>query len=154
MRRSEAREILMQMLYSMEAQGDFSEEAERRFEDDFLGESEQADYYRAAYGAVAGELESIDALIEQYARGWHVSRMAKTDLAVLRLCVAELCFMKGEKIPVGAAINEAVRLAKKYGDEDSGKLVNGILGQIARHMPGDSEPEKDQDQESEKEPEA
>ncbi len=154
MRRSEAREILMQMLYSMEAQGDFSEEAERRFEDDFLGESDQTDYFRAAYSAASGSRDAIDGMIEQYARGWHVSRMAKTDLAVLRLCVAELCFMKGEKIPVGAAINEAVRLAKKYGNEDSGKFVNGILGQIARNMPEDADPAAGQEIRAEKETEA
>ena len=134
MRRSEARELLMQMLYAMEAQGDFSGEAELRFEDDYLGESDQTDYFRSVWKAVSEKKEEIDGIIGSRARGWQLSRIAKTDLAVLRLCVAELCYSQNQDIPVGAAINEAVKLAKKYGTEESGKYVNGILGRIAKDM--------------------
>ncbi len=51
---------------------------------------------------------------------------------MLRLCVAELLYLKDADIPVAASINEAVRIVKLYGTEDSGKFVNGILGRIAR----------------------
>ncbi len=134
MRRSEARELLMQMLYSMEAQGDFGGELEMRFEDDFLGESDQTDYFRAVWSAAADNKDEIDRIIAGYCKGWQLPRIARTDLAVLRLCVAEMCFAKDEDIPVGASINEAVKLAKKFGTEDSGKFVNGVLGRIAKDL--------------------
>ena len=132
MRRSEARELLMQMLYSMEAQGDFSGEAEKRFEDDYLGETDQSGYFRSVWSAAADNLSDIDEMIGTYARGWQLSRIAKTDLAVLRLCLAEIYYSEAGDIPENAAVSEAVRLAKKYGTEDSGKFVNGILGRIVR----------------------
>lgn len=72
----------------------------------------------------------IDALINANTEGWDTTRIAKVDLTVLRLAVYEMRF--DEEIQVGVAINEAVEIAKKYGQEKSGKFVNAILGKIAK----------------------
>jgi len=72
----------------------------------------------------------LDMLIEQYSESWKVSRLNKVTLAVLRLAFCELT--KLENIPLGATINEAVELCKKYATEDEAAFVNGILGQYVR----------------------
>ncbi|MGD8400520.1 MAG: transcription antitermination factor NusB [Bacillota bacterium] len=75
-------------------------------------------------------LAEIDGVIAKYARDWTVERLANTDRNILRMAVFELKHLS--EIPIGATVNEAVELAKRYGEADSGKFVNGILGEIAR----------------------
>lgn len=77
-------------------------------------------------------LESIDNAISRLAIGWTLDRMGAVDRNLLRLAVYEILFL--DDVPVNVAINEAVTLAKKYGDEESWKFVNGILGKLAREM--------------------
>ena len=72
----------------------------------------------------------LDAIIEQYSESWKVTRLSKVTLAVLRLSFCELTKLEG--IPLGATINEAVELCKKYATEDEAAFVNGILGQYVR----------------------
>lgn len=72
--------------------------------------------------------EEIDAKITKYATNWQLKRMAFIDRNVLRLGVYELCW--AEDIPPKVSINEAVELAKKYGDVESSKFVNGVLDKI------------------------
>ena len=80
---------------------------------------------------VRAKLDEIDALIQSYLKkNWTLSRLASADRNILRLAVYELKFAE-DKIPVGVAINEAVKLAKKYGTDDSGRFVNGVLDAIA-----------------------
>lgn len=75
-------------------------------------------------------IDTIDELISKHADNWHIKRMAVVDRNILRLATYELLFLKD--IPPKVSINEAVDLAKKYGDVDSGKFVNGILDNISR----------------------
>jgi N utilization substance protein B len=75
-----------------------------------------------------GFLPDIDKRIEEYSRGWKLDRIAKAELAILRLAVFEALHDDG--VPVGVAVNEAVELAKKYGDDNGPAFVNGILGKI------------------------
>ena len=72
----------------------------------------------------------IDSLLNENAKGWKTSRMNKVDLTILRLAVYEMKW--DEDIPDGVAINEAVELAKRFGGENSGSFVNGILGKLAK----------------------
>ncbi len=130
MTRKDARALLMQMLFSMEAKKDFSPECKNAFLEDYPAKN-QKKYVEAVYDAYADNAEQIDALIEEGAEHWHLERMAKVDLAVLRLAIAESRFL-AEPVPEGVAINEAVNLAKTYGSEESGRFVNGVLGRIAR----------------------
>lgn len=132
MNRLEARENVMQMLFQMEIQMDFSKEAKETFIQNYIDDDSQLDYINDVYEAYASHANEIDDLIEQYSTGWKIERLAKVDLAVIRLCIAEMKYKEGELIPVPASINEAVKIAKKYGGESSGKFVNGILGKISR----------------------
>ena len=90
------------------------------------------DYFYAAFGSYIMHNNDIDDLIDEYSRGWSVDRIAKVDLSVLRLCITEMLYLDEPRVPVSASISEAVRIAKIYGGEDSGKFVNGILGRIAK----------------------
>ncbi len=136
MRRTVAREKLMLLIFQMEAQQDRSEEAIGTFKSFYMEDQDQVEYFDAVLKRYLENSKEIDEIIENGSSGWHLGRMARVDLAVLRLAVTEICFMEGEKeslrAPAGAAINEAVNLAKKFGSEDSGKFVNGVLGKIAR----------------------
>ena len=131
-KRSETREALMKILFQMEIQGDFSDEAEESFISEYLHEGSDEEYFRAAFAAYICHNNEIDDLIEKYSKGWRIERLAKVDLSVLRLCITEMMYLKKPAVPQAAAINEAVRIVKLYSGEDSGKFVNGILGRISR----------------------
>lgn len=132
MTRFEARENVMQMLFQMESQMDFSKEAAQTFIENFISDDSQLTYIKEVYEAYASHANEIDELIEANSTGWKLERIAKVDLAILRLSLAETKFKDGEVIPESASINEAVKLAKKFGGESSGKFINGILGKISR----------------------
>lgn len=82
-----------------------------------------------ASGAEA-KVEELDALIEAHSHKWSKSRISRVALAVLRLAAFEMLHV--EDTPQEVAINEAVELAKRYGGEEDGSFVNGVLGGIAR----------------------
>lgn len=132
MTRVEARETVMQMLFQMEAQIDFSPEAKETFIMNYVPDDSQIAYINDVYDAYSLNSNEIDEIIDSASKDWSIDRIAKVDLSVLRLCVAEMRFKKGEPIPVNVSINEAVNIAKKFGGEESGKFVNGVLGKIAK----------------------
>ncbi len=76
------------------------------------------------------KLEMLDKIIERFAEHWEIGRMAYVDRNIMRLSAYELLCI--DDIPVKVAINEAVELAKRYGEPDSSKFVNGILDRIAK----------------------
>ena len=80
------------------------------------------------YKAIQERLEEIDSMINEKAKGWNTDRMGKVDLTVIRLAVYEMKF--DETIPEGVAINEAVELAKMYGQDESAGFVNGVLAKF------------------------
>ena len=130
MRRTEARELFMQMLFQMEVQGDYSPPQKKRFMEEYMKDSDQEGYFNQMFDLMTARLEEIDATIEKRCNQWKMDRLAKVDLAVLRLSVCELMYM--DDIPDSVSINEAVDMAKKFGGEESGKFVNGVLGRVAR----------------------
>jgi transcription antitermination factor NusB len=84
-------------------------------------------------GEVLGTFDNlllIDSLIEQRLKDWDFNRIAKIDLALLRLAIYEIRF--SSDISEATAINEAVELAKVYGTDDSSSFINGVLGQVVR----------------------
>jgi len=84
-------------------------------------------------GIVLGIIEhkkEIDAQISEAAANWQLERMAVVDRNILRVATYELLYR--EDIPPKVSINEAIDIAKKYGDQDSGKFVNGILDKICK----------------------
>lgn len=130
MRRQEAREFFMQMLFQMESQQDYSQEMKERFFTYNEIDDSQKKYLDRLFAIVTEHLNEIDNILEESSSNWKMDRIGKTDLAILRLSLAEILYFK--EIPDSASINEAVELAKRYGTEDSGKFVNGILGKVVR----------------------
>ena len=86
---------------------------------------------RAAWG-VLERLEQIDGVIENFLRGWEIERINKVDLAIMRLSIYEM--LCEADVPLGAAVNEAVELAKEYGADESPAFVNGVLGNVSRSI--------------------
>ena len=77
--------------------------------------------------------EELDEYISRFSKDWMIDRIARVDLSILRLAIYELRY-RTEDVPTGAAINEAVELAKRYGGERSFAFVNGILGSVAKEL--------------------
>ena len=132
MKRRELREHIFELLFRVE----FNEREEmpeqmRLFFESLpeLSEGDQA-YMEKKYERIMERLPEIDRLLGEAAEGWKVSRMGKTDLAILRLAVYEMEF--DEDVPVGVAVNEAVELSKKFGRDGSPAFVNGVLGKIGK----------------------
>ena len=91
--------------------------------------AEEKEYIAEKAEKIAQSFERIDEMLNSTAKGWTTKRMGRCDLSILRLAVYEMLF--DDQIPVGVAINEAVELAKIYGQEESASFINGILAKIA-----------------------
>ncbi len=92
-------------------------------------------FTRELVEGVTDHLAELDERIGAHSQGWTVDRMASVDRTVLRVAAYELGFDRG--VPVGVAIDEAVRAAKDLSTEDSGRFVNGVLGKIASELDPD-----------------
>ncbi|MCX5725232.1 MAG: transcription antitermination factor NusB [Nitrospirae bacterium] len=125
--RHQARERALQILFQYDIHG-----RSGLWLDVFWKENEATDEARAfAERLVAGVLEQkseLDALISQYATNWKISRMPIVDRNILRAGVYELLWM--DDVPAKVTLNEAVELAKSFGDEEASKFVNGILDKV------------------------
>ncbi len=135
MTRRQIREAVFKIVFRMEFHdGEEIPEQMRLFldsgEDAAAGaDAEDRAYIERKVGDILAHLEEIDAIIDGSAKNWKTARMAKVELALIRLAVYEIRFEDG--MPRGVAINEAVELAKKYGEDNSGSFVNGVLARIA-----------------------
>ncbi|MBE5837624.1 MULTISPECIES: transcription antitermination factor NusB [Butyrivibrio] len=89
-----------------------------------------ADQIREKYEKIAEKLPEIDEAINSATSGWDTKRMAKVDLTIIRLAVYEIKY--DDSVPTGVAINEAVELAKKFGQDGSPAFVNGVLAKFAQ----------------------
>lgn len=76
--------------------------------------------------------EELDEIISKYLRGWTVDRLARVDGILLRMAVYEMKYMP--EVPVGASINEAVELAKRFAEGKSSRFINGVLGSAAKEL--------------------
>ena len=133
MGRHEQREQIFMLLFRLEFHSpeDMPEQVKLFLEDSEAGLQEKdVAYIEAKEKAVRENKAKIDRIIDENTEGWDTSRMGKVELTVLRLAVYEMFF--DDDIPVGVAINEAVEIAKKFGQENSGSFVNAILGKIMK----------------------
>lgn len=130
--RTLAREMAFKLLFQTDVgRNPWQQAMDRMLEEEPLPDKSREFLEQLVKGTLQ-HLKEIDQLISQHSREWSLERMANTDRNILRMAVFEIKYI--EDVPAGAAINEAVELAKRYGDENSGKFVNGILGQIVREM--------------------
>lgn len=97
-------------------------------------ENEKAYISAVVSGVKANEAE-LDVIIEKYSKGWKLNRLSRITIAILRLALYEIEYV--EDVPAGAAINEAVELAKNYASEDAAAFINGILGSYVRAATGE-----------------
>ncbi|MFA5069145.1 MAG: transcription antitermination factor NusB [Candidatus Omnitrophota bacterium] len=134
-KRTRAREIALQILY----QADIRHEGLNDIAEDFFriclnGADRPEESVRGfAISLAKGTLDNIktiDAVISSYAQNWQLERMAVIDRNIMRMACYELLYVND--IPAKVSINEAVDLAKKYGDTESGKFVNGILDKVKK----------------------
>ena len=130
LKREVIREKTMQLIYQMDITDDFNI-SDLSVVEESIGVVEKKQAV-ATLEAVQEHHEDIDAKIQENLDNWTFSRIAKADLAILRTAVAEILYV--DSIPVSVSINEAVELAKKYGDDKSYKFVNSVLGKIARGL--------------------
>ena len=144
MTRSTAREIAMHLAYQLsftdlpveeflEEQLDAERFEELSAEDALYADkpnAKQEEYIRRLVGGVAEHAAELDADIEKYAKGWRFERISLVASAIMRVAMYEILYMAD--IPQGAAISEAVEIAKKYETPEVVKFINGILGSFAR----------------------
>lgn len=130
MTRNEAREIMMQIMYEMDAGKSLNcETANRLSEEKLSGNHKERGSKLLTH--IIEELETLDNMINQNSRSWKTSRMPKVDLAIMRLALAEILY--AEDIPDAVAINEAINLAKKYSTDQSSRFIHGVLAAVVRN---------------------
>ena len=127
-KRTQAREYALQILYQIDVRNDPEDKILVDFWKNIEAEPEVSDFAAKLVIGTIRNKKKVDEMISKYASNWKLNRMAVIDRNVLRMAAYELLFC--EDIPPKVSINEAVDLAKKFGDTESGKFVNGILDKI------------------------
>lgn len=130
MSRRELREHIFKLLFRVEfnSSEEMPEQEKLFFEDTCGAAPEDEAYISSKYHKIMEKLETIDNMLNSRAENWNTARMGKVDLTILRLAVYEIAF--DDDVPAGVAINEAVELAKKFGQDASSGFVNGILARF------------------------
>lgn len=125
MKRREAREKAVQTLFQLD-----NTELSVRDAISYIIEDEKSDaFYEELVQGTVTHLEEVDALLANKLENWSLDRLPKIERTVLRIAVYELLYH--EDIPQGVVMNEAIELCKLFGDEKSGRFVNGVLSKFA-----------------------
>lgn len=126
--RRRARELAMQALFYMDTQQNGSPRMLERFCENFSLPQNVRPFFLQLVNGVLAAQPQIDSLIERYSKNWRVQRMSCVDRNVMRVAVFEMLFCPD--IPPKVSINEAIDVAKKFGTEESGAFINGIVDRI------------------------
>lgn len=131
MNRSQMREMAFKLLYQIEIQKESTKELEELFvENNNITENEAVEYITNVTKGVENNLENIKELIQKNLKeDWKIGRISKINLAILKLAIYEIIYVK---LPYKVVINEAVELAKKYGEDSSQTFINGVLASIVK----------------------
>ena len=146
MTRGDARELAVHLIYGRSFTGDEPEAVvaarlEKEYYARLAQENEiytdrpsrsQLTYIDGVVSGVANRTDELNAIIGQFSIGWDICRISRLARSIMQLAIYEICYI--DDVPVGVAISEAVRLAKKYDGDDTGAFVNGILGSYARSL--------------------
>ncbi len=132
MGRKQAREGAMKLLYQMDLNDDFSDEGMKVFLENFTFDEKEEKYIVESINSIKDNLEDIDSHIKKNLESWSIHRLAKVDLAVLRISIYEILYR--DDIPTEVSINEAIEIVKKYSNNDSFKFVNGVLGGFVKSI--------------------
>ena len=126
--RRQARELAMQALFYMDMRNNVSAGMLERFCANFKPPKKSRAFFMKLVNGVMEARGEFDALIAQFSKNWDINRMSCVDRNVMRIAVFELLYC--EDIPPKVSINEAVDVGKKFGTEESGAFINGIMDSI------------------------
>ena len=126
--RRKSREFALQVLYQLDITKQDVIKTLAQFQDHFSGNEERDDFMERLVLGVLEHCQEIDRLIGKYSENWRLVRMNIVDRTILRMAIFELLYC--EEIPPKVTLNEAIELGKRYGSEDSGSFINGILDRI------------------------
>lgn len=131
MNRSLSRELVFKFLYELEVQKENLEEQETLFiENNEITDEKTIEYIKEIVNGVEKNKEEIVNLISKnLKKDWSIERISKVNLAILKLAIYEINYME---LPYKVGINEAVELAKKYGDDSAKQFINGVLASIVK----------------------
>ncbi len=134
MSRTEIRELAFKLIYSLEIQNniDLEEQVNLYFENNDINDANTVEYIKDMVFGINENKEEIDNMIKNGLDSkWTIERVSKINLSILKLAIYEI---KYKNIPFKAEINEAVELAKKYGEDTSSKFINGLLGNVVKEL--------------------
>lgn len=127
--RTQARNAVLGILYAYDIGNHTAiEEATQILEEKKIRHKQQ-DFALGLINGVLANLKSLDTLINTHLKEWDISRLGRIECSILRLGAYELCYTQTD-VPI--VINEAVELAKIYGDENAPRLINGVLDSIQK----------------------
>ncbi len=132
MKRKETREEAVKIAYCMDVNKDFDKSLPNQYIEHFELQEMDIEYLNKTICDMIDNLETIDEHITENSKDWKIGRIAKVDLAVLRIALSEILY--DDSIPSSVSINEAVEISKKYSNDDSHKFINGILGTVVRDI--------------------
>jgi N utilization substance protein B len=130
--RKKSREFALQVLYQLNITKQDAITALTQFQENFLFEGKADDFLKRLVQGVLEHCPELDRLIEQYSENWRLERIDLVDRNILRMALFELLYC--EDIPPKVTLNEAIDLGKRFGSEDSGSFINGILDRIQHEV--------------------
>ncbi|CAH2212886.1 transcription antitermination factor NusB [Tepidibacter aestuarii] len=132
MSRKISRELGMKMVYQMDMTKEYTSEKVEEFIQEHSHENFDSQYLVDLGNIFIENKEDIDSVISTHSNKWKINRIAKVDLSILRVAIAEIKYI--DNIPFKVAINEGIELAKRYSDDESTKFINGLLGSVINDM--------------------
>ena len=139
--RRKARELALQVLYQIDLTGLEPAPALELFCEHFEAGKKSMPYTRCLVQGVFDNRQEFDAMIGSYAQNWRPERMSVIDRNILRLALYELRYQND--VPARVVINEAIEVAKRFGNEESGPFINGILDAIRKSTLTEKTPASD-----------
>lgn len=132
MGRREQREQIFKLVFQLEFNDktEMPEQMKLYLEQEEIQSEKDCTYISDKFEKIQEKISEIDGLINEQTVGWKTERMGKVDLAIIRLAVYEIKY--DDSVPVSVAINEAVELAKKFGQDESSSFVNGVLAKFSK----------------------
>lgn len=128
-KRHRARVLALQALFELDTVGHPADQAIERMVENADADPEARKFALELVRGVLGSREQIDLTIQRTAPAWPLDQIAAVDRNILRLAIYEILI--DNRVPMRAAINEAVELAKEFGGENSPKFINGVLGSVS-----------------------
>lgn len=141
-KRTRSREIALQVLYQVEMSGGAADEMFNLFWGHFNPSPGLEEFSRKIVEGVCEHRKKIDTIIESFSEHWRLDRITIVDRNILRLAIFELLMCPD--IPTKVVLNEAVELGKRFGSDQSGSFINGILDSISHQLSRPAPAEEDQ----------